>query len=168
LSIVIEALGHQHDRAAFSCAQSDLDDWFLRRATQDARRNVARVFVAVDSEMGVVGFYSLSSLSLSIEDLPEPLARKLPRYGDIPAVLIGRLARDQRLRGVGVGELLLADAIRRILGASRSVAVFAIVVDAKDDRASAFYRSFGFEPFPLRPKRLFLPIASAVAGLGKT
>jgi ribosomal protein S18 acetylase RimI-like enzyme len=166
LGFVIEPLG-KHDRARFSCGQPDLDAWFRLRASQDEKRNVARVFVAVDAELGVVGFYSLSSLSLSLESLPEAVARKLPRYDAIPAALIGRLARDERVRGQGVGELLLADAIRRILGAGRSIAVFAIVVDAKDERAVDFYRTFGFQAFPSRPKRLFLLTATAAAAFDR-
>ena len=165
MGIVIETLGKRHNRAAFSCGEPDLDGWFRHRAGQDERRNLARVFVAVDEEMGVIGFYSLNSFTLALPDLPEEIARKLPRYDAIPAALIGRLARDLRVRGQGIGELLLADAIRRILGAARSLAIFAIVVDAKDERAVEFYRAYGFEPFPLRPKRLFLLTATAVAGL---
>ena len=167
MSIRIEPLGRNHDRAAFSSGQPDLDDWFRRRAGQDDKRNVARVFVAVDDELGVVGFYSLSSFTLSIADLPEEIAKGMPRYDAIPAALIGRLARDERVRGQGIGELLLADAIRRILAAGRSIAVFAIIVDAKNDRAAEFYKRYGFRPFPLLPKRLFLPIATAAAGLEK-
>jgi GNAT superfamily N-acetyltransferase len=165
LEIVIEPLGRHHDRRTFSCGQVALDDWFRHRASQDEKRNVARVFVAVAPELGVVGFYSLSALSLSLESVPEELAHRLPRYDAIPAALIGRLARDERVRGKGVGELLLADAIQRILGAGRSVAVFAIVVDAKDERAAAFYRALGFREFPLQPSRLFLLTATAAAGL---
>lgn len=166
-SVRIEALGKIHDRSKFSCGQPDLDDWFRRRASQDEKRDVARVFVGVDDELGVIGFYSLSSFTISIPDLPEDVARKLPRYDAIPAALVGRLARDTRVRGMGVGELLLADAIRRILDAARSMAVFAIVVDAKDEGAAEFYRSFGFLPFPTRPRRLFLPTATAIAGLNR-
>jgi ribosomal protein S18 acetylase RimI-like enzyme len=161
VSVVIEPLGGRHDRSAFSCGQPDLDDWFQRRAGQDERRNVARVFVAVDSDLGVVGFYSLSSFKLEIDDLPEPVARKLPRYDGVPAALIGRLARDSRVRGKGIGELLLADAVRRILGAAQSLAVFAILVDAKDEHAAAFYEGFGFQRFPLNRNKLFLLISSA-------
>lgn len=168
MGLVIEPLGKHHDRAKFSCGQPDLDRWFRLQASQDERRNIARVFVAVDVEMGVVGFYSLSSLSLSLEHLPEEMAHKLPRYDAIPAALIGRLARDKRVRGQGVGELLLADAINRILGAGRSIAVFAIVVDAKDERAVSFYEGFGFRTFPLRPMRLFLLTSTAAAGLPNT
>ncbi len=128
---------------------------------------MARVFVAVDDEHGIVGFYSLSSFNLTIQDLPQEIARKLPRYDAIPAALIGRLARDQRVRGKGLGQLLLADAIRRILSASRSLAVFAIIVDAKDERAAAFYESFGFERFPTRPGRLFLLTSTAAEALAR-
>lgn len=167
MGIVIQPLGSHHDRVTFSCGQPDLDEWFRRRAGQDERRNIARVFVAVDDELGVVGFYSLSSYTLALTELPEEIARKLPRYDAIPAALIGRLARDVRARGRGIGELLLADAVRRILGAGRSVAVFAIIVDAKDDQAVAFYRRFGFAPFPLRPNRLFLLTSTAVAALDR-
>jgi ribosomal protein S18 acetylase RimI-like enzyme len=167
LRFLIEPLAKHHDRAGFSCGQPDLDDWFRLRAGQDEKRSVARVFVAIEAELGVVGFYSLSSLSLAPENLPEEIARKLPRYDVIPAALIGRLARDERARGSGLGEILLVDAIRRILEAGRSVAVFAIVVDAKDERASDFYKAFGFREFPLRAKRLFLPTSTATAAFGK-
>jgi GNAT superfamily N-acetyltransferase len=168
LSVRIEPLGKRHDRATFSSGQPDIDDWFRRRASQDERRNVARVFVAIDDDLGIIGFYGLSSYTLALTELPEEIARKLPRYDAIPAARIGRLARDERVRGRGVGELLLADAVRRILGAGRSVAVFAIVVDAKDDRAAAFYRRFGFQPFPLQPSRLFLLTSTALAALERS
>jgi GNAT superfamily N-acetyltransferase len=163
LPLRIEPLGSQHDRAAFSCGQADLDAWFRQRAGQDQKRNIARIFVAVDDDLGVAGFYSLGSMSLSLVDLPPEMARKLPRYQAMPAALLGRLARDERVRGQSVGELLLADAVQRVLDASRSLAVFAILVDAKDDRAARFYRGYGFQPFPSRPGRLFLPLASVMA-----
>ena len=167
MAIAIEPLGKQHDRATFSCGHPALDDWFRRRASQDEKRNVARVFVAVDDELGVVGFSSLSSFTLTIDDLPDDIARKLPRYDAIPAALIGRLARDGRARGRRLGELLLADAVRRISSASRILAVFAIIVDAKDDQTVAFYEDFGFTPFPARPRRLFLLASVAAEALGR-
>jgi hypothetical protein len=123
MGFAIAPLDRSHDRKQFACRQSDLDDWFQHRASQDDKRNIARVFVATDDELGVVGFYSLSSFTLAIDELPEGVGRKLPRYDAIHAALIGRLARDIQARGRGIGGLLLADAVRRVLGASRSVAV---------------------------------------------
>mgnify|MGYP001557720114 CR=1 FL=1 len=165
MDLRFEPLGAQHDRSRFSCGHAALDDWFRRRAGQDERRNVARVFVAVDAELGVVGFYSLSSFKLDMGEVPEELASKLPRYDGVPAALIGRLARDSRVRGKGIGELLVADAVRRILSAAQSLAVFAIIVEAKDEHAVRFYEGFGFRRFPLRPNRLFLLASAAIAAL---
>lgn len=164
---IFEPIGKDHARATFACGQPDLDDWFRHRAGQDERRNITRVFVAVDEVLGVIGFYSLSAFTLGFEDLPEELARKLPRYDAIPAALIGRLARDERVRGKGIGELLLADAINRILSAGKTLAVFTIIVDAKDANAVAFYKKFGFRVFPQHPGRLFLLTSSASAAINK-
>ena len=162
----IEPLG-RHDRTAFSCGVAALDDWFRLRAGQHEKRNVARIFVAIDDQRGIVGFYSLSLFTFTIADLPPEHVKRLPRYDVIPAALIGRLARDERVRGEGVGGLLLADAVRRVIGASRSLAVFAIVVEAMDEKAAAFYRDFGFAPFPNRPLRLFMPASAAAEAVSR-
>jgi GNAT superfamily N-acetyltransferase len=162
----IEPLG-KHERAAFSCGVAAFDDWFRLRAGQDEKRNVARVFVAIDDQRRIVGFYSLSSFTLAIADLPPEHAKRLPRYDAIPAALIGRLARDEKVRGEGVGDLLLADAVRRVMGAARSLAVFAIVVEATDEQAAVFYRDFGFVPFPNRPLRLFMPAFEAAEAVSR-
>jgi GNAT superfamily N-acetyltransferase len=162
--IRFETLDRGHDRAAFTCGVPALDDWLRARASPDQRRHVAQVFVALD-EHGIVGFYSLSMFTLALDSLPAALARKLPRYEAIPAALIGRLARHERARGSGVGDLLVADAVKRVLAASESVAAYAIVVDAKDDRARSFYESHGFISLPSTPDRLFLLTETAAAAL---
>ena len=162
----IEPLG-KHDRAACSCGVASLDDWFRLRAGQDEKRNVARVFVAIDDRGGIVGFYSLSSFTLTIADLPPNYAKRLPHYDAIPAALIGRLARDEKVRSEGVGDLLLADAVRRVIGAARSLAVFAIVVEATDEKAAVFYHNFGFVPFPNSPLRLFMPASEATKAVSR-
>ena len=158
-----EPISKSHDRKSFDCGEASMNEFFQRFARQSHESGAAKTFLTVESvhSMSILGFYSLSAFTLAIEDVPEVVARKLPRYDVIPAALIGRLARDERARGRGVGELLLADAVRRILSAGRSLAVFAIIVDAKDERALAFYESFGFQPFPARPRRLFLPTSTA-------
>lgn len=166
MPLVIEPLSKQHDRSKFSSGSPELDNWFRQRASQDEKRNVARVFVACEDNR-VVGFYSVSTFTLALDNLPSDLSRKLPNYEAIPTALIGRLARDLEVRGKGIGELLLTDAIRRIVSAGQSVAVYAIVVDAKDQQAADFYRDYGFVPLPSRPLRLFLLVSSAIAALQK-
>src|SRR5260370_30262899 len=103
--------------------------------------------------------------TLALESVPDELAHKLPRYEAIPAALIGRLARHERTKGSGVGDLLVADAVKRVLAAAESVAAYAIVVEAKDDRGRSFYRSQGFISLPSRPNRLFLLAETAAAAL---
>lgn len=166
MGLRFEPLGKRHDRGTFTCGNAALDRWFRMQAGQDDRRDVSRVFVAVDDD-GIAGFYSLSMFSLALDAVPTELARRLPKYPDVPAALIGRLARAERVRGQGVGELLVADALRRILAASRTVAAFAIVVDAKDERASSFYQSLGFSPFPSRADRLFMLAETAAAAVAE-
>lgn len=164
MGLRFELLDRAHDRSSFSCGVEALDDWFRTRAAQDQRRHVAQVFVAVD-EQGIVGFYSLSMFTLALDDLPRRWAHKLPKYDAIPAALIGRLGRHVRAKGQGIGDLLLIDAIRRVLSAAESVAAYAIVVDAKDERGQAFYEAHGFIAFPSMPHRLFLLTETAQAGL---
>lgn len=156
----IDPLADAHDRSAFSCGQPALDRYFQAQATQDIRRRVANCFVAVEISTGLVAaFYTLASAGIPITDLPADLTKKLPRYPSIPAVRIGRLAVDLKFQGRGLGGALLADALDRVIASPP--AAFALLVDAKDDRAVAFYRHHGFIALNLQPRALFLPIATA-------
>ena len=117
-ALVIEPLGKRHDRSAYSCGVAVLDRYLKQQAGQDVRRRVARVFVCTaDGSNIVLGFYTLSALSLDLSSLPESLARKLPRH-PIPAALIGRLAVDRSSLERGLGRMLLADAVKRTVHAS--------------------------------------------------
>lgn len=166
--LVFEQLGPHHRRTVFSCGGPALDEYFQKRAGQDVKRNVARVFVAVAPETGeIAGYYTLSTFSIALDQIPADLARKLPPYGDLPAALIGRLARSLAWKGKGIGEILLADAVERVIDASSRLAVYAIIVHAKDEPAETFYRSFGFRPQLSHPARLFLPLGTALDGLGR-
>jgi ribosomal protein S18 acetylase RimI-like enzyme len=157
----VEPLGQQHNRKAFSSGVEPLDRYLREQAGQDARRRVAAPFVLCGGQSNVVlGYYTLSALSIDVGAWPEDVARKLPHYPVVPATLLGRLAVDRSLRGKGIGEYLLMDALRRALIASRQVAAVAVIVDAKDDNAVAFYRRYGFIPFADQANRLFLPMGT--------
>ena len=161
-SLRFEVLTSAHDRSSFTCGNSALDSWFATRATQDQRRNIAQVFVAMSRDE-LVGCYSLSMFTLSLDTLPPLLAKKLPRYEAIPTALIGRLARATKVRGSGLGTLLLADAIKRVLAVRESVAAYAIVVDARTTPARDSTSRSGSLPLPSRPGRLFLLTQTAIA-----
>jgi GNAT superfamily N-acetyltransferase len=153
----IEPLTSQHDRSSFNCGSPPLDRYIREQATQDIRRRVAKCFVALASdETQVAGFYTLAAAGLPLELLPLELKRTLPRYPTVPVARLGRLAVDQTRQGHKLGATLLSDALLR---ASRAdMGVFALVVDAKDDKAEAFYAHFGFEI--LAPRQLFMPLSS--------
>ncbi|HTS48763.1 MAG TPA: GNAT family N-acetyltransferase, partial [Bryobacteraceae bacterium] len=128
------------------------------------RRKVTNCFVAIEHATGrIAAYYTLAASSIPAPELPLAVIKRLPRYPLIPAVRIGRLAVDGEFRGRGLGSALLIDATHRTLRAAP--AAFAFVVDAKNDRASAFYRHHGFLPFTSRPHTLFLPLATAAKAL---
>jgi ribosomal protein S18 acetylase RimI-like enzyme len=155
-----ESLGSEHERAAFGCGSGALDEYFRSQATQDIRRRIANCFVVVETASGqVAAYYTLSAASIPLVDLPANEAKRLPRYAALPAVRIGRLAVDLRYQRRGLGELMLMNAVHRTL--QDSAAAFALLVDAKDDRAAAFYRRYGFRPIADRPRTIFLPLATA-------
>jgi GNAT superfamily N-acetyltransferase len=156
----VEMLSGHHDRASFSCGQEPLDRYFRTQVTQDVRRRVATCFVAVEADPArVAAYYTLASAGIPLTELPAEIAKKLPRYPSIPAVRMGRLAVDSRFQGRGLGGALLADALIRVLASP--VAAYALLVDAKDENAVAFYRHHGFIPFGRQPRTLFLPVATA-------
>ncbi len=159
-SIDIQSLSKAHDRTEFTCGTMELDQYLKIQASQDVKRRISRVFVAItEASNKVLGFYTLSSLSVEAESLPATLAKKLPRY-PLPAALIGRLAIDRDWQGKGLGKSLLVDALSRMVAASRLVAIHCAIVDAKDDGIARYYEAFGFKRFESQPLRLYLPLAT--------
>jgi ribosomal protein S18 acetylase RimI-like enzyme len=156
----LEPLGSGHDRSGFHCGEEALDRYFHTQATQDIRRRIANCFVAVEAITGLVAaYYTLSSASIPVVDFPPEEAKRLPRYPSLPAVRIGRLAVDQRFQGHGLGAMMLGDAAYRTIKAD--AAAFTLLVEAKNERAAAFYRHHGFRPLISQPRTLFLPLATA-------
>jgi ribosomal protein S18 acetylase RimI-like enzyme len=160
-NLVIEPLNPTHDRTGFQCGIEALDRYLKKQAKQDIKRRISRVFVASkpDNPKTAIGYYTLSTLSIELNQLPEKLARKLPKH-PVPAALIGRLAVSNAAQGQGVGKMLLADAIKRTLAVSDQIAIYAMVVDAINDNARGFYEQFGFTRLSDDSPRLFLPLKS--------
>ena len=158
--------------SGFTCESPELTRFFRGQASQNQRRDMSHTWVLrrPDDQPElplVLGFYTLTLGAIERESLPPEVSRRLPRY-PIPVLLIGRLARDERVRGQGIGERLLADAHLRALSVNAQAGGVAVIVDAKDPPAHGFYAKFGYAPLlqpvpispPEWPRRMFLPIAT--------
>ena len=122
------------------------------------RRRLTACYIATDIANGnIAGFYTLSAAEIILSDVPEDLKRKLPRYPSVPVARLGRLAVDHRYRGQKLGGALLIDAANR--AARSEIAVFALVVDAKDETAISFYQHYGFQTYGSLPDKLIASIS---------
>jgi len=160
----IMPLTSEHDRKGFSCGVEALDNYFHKQVSQDMRRRVAACYVAVDIETDrIAGFYTLSAGSVPLVDMPEQLAKRLPRYQAVPVARLGRLAVHTDYRQQRLGAALLWDSMMRSVRSE--LAVFALIVDAKDDQAISFYRHHGFIAFGSLPNQMIYPLTNMAGGV---
>lgn len=159
MSLKITPLDGSHQRKLFDCGETGLNSYLQQYARQNIKHRINRVFVVTDSHAPEIirGYYTLSAGNIRSEDLPLEHKKRLPHY-PVPVALLGRLAVDKRFQGQHLGAILLADALQRVEQASEVIAVYAIVVDALNTKAAAFYERFGFIVFPDQPLKLFLPL----------
>ncbi len=157
---VTEALHRDHPRESFVSGVAALDRYLRELALQDAKRRIAGCYVAVTGEGEIAGFYTLAATHLPMDALPRETTKKLPRYPVVPAMLMGRLAVATKRQKQGLGRALVADAVIRT--SRLGIGAFALVVDAKDEGAVAFYEANDFVRIPNGARRLFLPIATAL------
>ncbi len=148
-----------HDRAAFHCGVPALDDYLHKYAAQQNSKGITTVFVVVDDAVPskILGFYTLSAAHIDVQQLSDIERKKLPRY-PVPCFRMGRLARDNESHGAGSGEVLIGCAVDRCLHARSLVGAYALLVDAKDEKAKSFYERYGFIPCADAPLTLYLPL----------
>ncbi|MCT8760468.1 GNAT family N-acetyltransferase [Glaesserella parasuis] len=160
--ISIEELSIKRD--TFSCGIAELDTYFRKYVSQDIKRGLAKCYVMIDKEQSkIVGYYTLSSLSIPFSDVPLERVKKEIPYPILPAALIGRLAIDTNYQNQGFGKILIADAIHKIR--TNNLASAVLVVDAKNDDAIAFYEKLGFIKFQDIEgayQRLFYPLTNII------
>lgn len=135
-----------HDVSTFESGQPALDDWLRNNAETEDGRGHSRTWVWVGESGRVLGYYTLTAHKIARESVPAKVGRGGPR--EIPATLIGKLALSMDLRGQGLGILLLADALDRIVVASHQVAARLVVVDAVNEEVATWYESLGFVRVP--------------------
>jgi predicted N-acetyltransferase YhbS len=156
--VTIQLLGAQHRRDGFDCGEVALNEFLLRQAGQQQRRGFGKTYVALAEDgVTVTGFITVSAGQIATTSLSAQ--SKLPRY-PAPMLRIGRLAVDVHHQGTGIGQDLLAFALRLAVEFSQRVGLYAVVVDAKHDKAKEYYVKLGFIACVDNPLCLYLPIVT--------
>jgi GNAT superfamily N-acetyltransferase len=155
-SFRIEKLHRTHVVEQFSCGQPELDRFLARHALQAQQANSSQTYVAI-SDGEVIGFYTIVAGEVRHADAPQRVVKGMPRH-PIPLLVLARLAVHAKAQGRGIGAGLLLDALGRTLQVAEMIGVRALAVHAKDDRAIAFYRHFGFAPSPTDARHMFMLI----------
>jgi len=153
-----------HDVSSFDSGKPALDDWLKNRALE-SEGNTSRTYVVCEHKLVVIGYYCISMGSVQRDDLPPKMKRTQGLPNTIPVAIIGRLARDKKYKGQGLGPDLLQDALRRILAVSKMIGVRAILVHALDDDAARFWREYEFTECPVDSRTFYLPIETIADAL---
>ena len=161
-----EAISKAHDREAFDCGEPALNEFLRQYARKSHEAGGAKTFLAINAadRKTVLGYYSLSPASIEYARTPEIIRRRLARH-DVPVFRLARLAVDLKTQGCGLGGQLLLSAGRRCLLAAAAVGGVAMLIDAKNERAAAWYSRFGALPLLDAPLSLVLPLSTVQAAL---
>jgi GNAT superfamily N-acetyltransferase len=155
-SLHIEKLHRRHNVEPFACGQPELDRFLIRHALQAQQSNSLQTYVGIRGDE-VVGFYTIVAGEVQHAQAPERVVKGMARH-PIPVLVLARLAVHTNAQGHGIGSGLLLDALGRTLQVADVIGVRALAVHAKDDRAIAFYKHFGFTPSPADARHLFMII----------
>jgi predicted GNAT family N-acyltransferase len=154
-----------HDRKGFDCGIEALNSFLQTQARKEMDRRSAVTYVLVDTvrRQDILGYHSLSAATVLLDAVPAEMAKQLGRQQSVPTTLVGRLAITAKQQGKGLGGQLLWDALKRCEEKSREIGSVAVIVDAKDEKAAAFYEKFGFRRFEDPPLRLFMMMSTIAA-----
>ncbi len=149
--------------SSFSCGKPSLDHWLKTRALSNQQKGFTAVLV-VHEELRVVGFYGLAPTAVVATTMPRAIRTGQPP-DPVPCLLLGQLATDAAWFGMGVGTGLLKHALQRCVEAAALVGGRALVVNAVDSEAAAFWVRRGFVPSRDDPFTLFRSIGDIAKSL---
>ena len=160
----------KHDRAAFSCGVEQVDNYFKKTANKLSKADNVRIWVMIEREGGLIGFYAINAHAVDYADLPDKFSKSRPGHGQIPAAYISMIGVDLKFDGHGYGGDLLIDALSRIARVADDMGIAVVMLDVLDcgntervGKLLKLYMSYGFAPLPSNPLRLFLPLATVRA-----
>jgi GNAT superfamily N-acetyltransferase len=151
----LERLRREHPRRRFHCGQDKVDDWLAAKALQNQEKQLSATKVFLDTQGAIAGYYTLAMGQVDCSDLPSEMAKRLP-HRMLPVAVLAWLGVSQAHQGQGLGDRLLAQALRDCYEAGKTFAFIAVVLDCLDDAAKAFYQRWNFKEMPGCPYQLFL------------
>ena len=156
----IETVSRDHNRSGFDCGNDALNQYLKKIARQHLNKGISRTFVLVDDNMPteVLGFFTLVSCEIFVDKLPRKYAKKYPSKA--PAAKLARLAVAKDRQRQGLDTHMMINAVERVIRVSQDLGIIGFFVDAKDNKAKAYYEQFGFIQLPDNPLELFLPLAT--------
>ena len=159
---LVEKLNKNHKVESFDCGSDALNRFLTNHALANLKASSAQTYVVCRQPGVVVGFYSICVGSVEYDHAPQRMAKGLAKH-PIPVMLLARLAVDQTEQRAGLGRALLKDCLLRTAQAADIAGIRALLVHAKDERASSWYEGFDFEPSPTDPLHLFLLMKDILA-----
>jgi ribosomal protein S18 acetylase RimI-like enzyme len=156
-----ESIRKSHNRSGFDCGEPELNDFLRQNARQNHEKGVSKTFVALGKgdDATIMGYYTLSPASIAYARVPDVIARTQGRY-DVGGFRLARLAVAMECQSQGLGGQLLAAAARRCLRVAAEVGGTALLIDAKNERAAAWYRGYGAVSTLDAPLTLVMPLAA--------
>ena len=157
-----------HDRSAFSCGVSPIDNWIRHSISEETRKDRVRLWCGTDADGALFGVYALTPHSVLPEEAGALAGRS--KRKPVPVLYLTCLAIDLRFQKQGLGEALMGHAIETAVRLSAEIPIAAIVLDVLQDdrfaRRAAFYTRLGFVPFdPDAPARMYLSMKDARAAV---
>lgn len=147
MAIVIRKLEEYDEVEHFDCGDEPLNNYLKRHAWTNQQKTIIGVtYVAVEqtAPRAVLGYFTLAASSLKRERFPKKFVRGLPPY-DLPLLLLARLAVDHRFAGRGLGNALIAEALKIALHIAEEIGCRCMITDAYRDK-TAWYARYGFQP----------------------
>ena len=153
----------KHDRAAFSCGVSRLDNFLRLSAKKQQKDDMTRVYVVVkNGESEILGYHAINLGVMNI-DLLEKRPRNAPAHGELPVLFVGQIAVSNQFQGRGIGSILIAHVFAKAFAIADQAGCFALVLDVMSDggdeafgKRKNWYRSLGFQEFPSNSARMFM------------
>jgi ribosomal protein S18 acetylase RimI-like enzyme len=157
MPLLVVPFSKDYSYKTFDCGNENLNSYLKLYALKNDKLGFGKTYLAIDDNENVAGYFTLSNANVDHNAMPQDGEKKIPRY-PVPGILLSRLAVDKSKQGQGIGEQLLVSAFKKVMEAAEISGVFALFVDAIDDKAQGFYLKNGFKELNASKYSLFLTL----------